>query len=189
MAASSASVSSELPAVAIIDDPVEQEDFYDARSRNASAEPPVVSSAQDEAASAEPTPEERALLVERVRSLVDFYFGDANFSKDQFLRKHASSDPLGEGWVGVGLVCSFKKMKMLTTDASIVLDGMRKSEIVVLNASEDKIRRKERMENFIEVRAGGWVWGGRPAFCCCCCCFSKGWYLLTCGLGSCCSVV
>eukprot|EP00048_Salpingoeca_helianthica_P016532 m.232831 g.232831 ORF g.232831 m.232831 type:complete len:445 (-) comp18881_c0_seq1:36-1370(-) len=152
---------SELPrassvSVAVVD---EEESFFDARSRTPSVELDELTltsggngvvKAEEGVAAAPLTPEERALLVERVRALIDFYFGDANFSKDQFLRKHASSDPQGEGWISVELVCSFKKMKLLTTDASVVLDGMKKSDVVVLNAAQDKIKRKEPMENFIE---------------------------------------
>ena len=45
---------------------------------------------------------------------VEFYFSDANITRDKFLLKHVRRNK--EGFVSLKLVASFKRVKHLTTD-------------------------------------------------------------------------
>jgi hypothetical protein len=42
---------------------------------------------------------------------VEFYFSDANLPTDAFLMKKAGSNQ--EGWVPLGVICGFNRMKQL----------------------------------------------------------------------------
>eukprot|EP00041_Stephanoeca_diplocostata_P021789 m.514479 g.514479 ORF g.514479 m.514479 type:complete len:399 (-) comp21912_c0_seq9:2938-4134(-) len=90
-----------------------------------------------------PVPLDRPTMVLRVTKLVDFYFGDENYAKDRFLRTKAREN--SEGWVPLDLITSFKRMKKLTTDEDVLLEGIRESQMVVLNEDESKIKRKDKL--------------------------------------------
>jgi len=57
-----------------------------------------------------PTDEVCANIAEQV----EFYFSDANITKDKFLLKHVKRNK--EGFVSLKLVASFKRVKHLTKD-------------------------------------------------------------------------
>ena len=95
------------------------------------------------------TPEQ---IGDRVLGLINFYFGDDNYSKDQFLRKQAALDLTGEGWISVDVICSFKKMRKLTEDKQVVLAAARKSSLVALSADDTKIHRRIPLAKDVEVR-------------------------------------
>lgn len=83
-------------------------------------------------------------------ALVDFYFGDSNYSKDQFLRKQATLDVTGSGWISVEVVASFKKMKKLTEDRALILECIRRSTVVELNKDETFLKRREALLKDLE---------------------------------------
>jgi hypothetical protein len=94
--------------------------------------------------------EKKAQLEERILALVDFYFGDDNYAKDQFLRKQATLDQTGSGWISVEVVASFKKMKKLTEDRDEILRCMRRSQVVMLNEDETFLKRREPLLKDLE---------------------------------------
>ena len=53
-------------------------------------------------------------LCEKIVAQVEFYFGDANITKDKFLLKHVKRNK--EGFVSLKLISSFKRVKHLTKD-------------------------------------------------------------------------
>ena len=97
------------------------------------------------------TAEQQQQVFERALALINFYFGEANYSKDQFLRKQAALDPLGQGWISVDVIVSFKKMKKITEDRDLVLKAMYACPMVVLSDDGMRIRRKEVLAKDIEV--------------------------------------
>lgn len=95
------------------------------------------------------SPEE---VFQNVCELVEFYFAESNYSKDQFLRKKAQQDPMHEGWIPVDLFCSFKKMKKFTEDREVILKAFKLSPLVVVSEDGARVRRKEKLTKGIEVR-------------------------------------
>jgi hypothetical protein len=59
--------------------------------------------------STSPLPLDRPALIEKMTRMIDFYFGEENFSKDRFLRTKARETP--EGWIPVPLILSFKRVR------------------------------------------------------------------------------
>merc|ERR1712047_46497 len=53
-------------------------------------------------------------LCEQIVQQVEFYFSDANITKDKFLLKHVKRNK--EGFVSLKLISSFKRVKHLTKD-------------------------------------------------------------------------
>uniref|UniRef100_H2ZQW1 HTH La-type RNA-binding domain-containing protein n=1 Tax=Ciona savignyi TaxID=51511 RepID=H2ZQW1_CIOSA len=81
-------------------------------------------------------------LEEKIRSLLEHYFSDANLIKDKFLLKHVKRNKLG--YVSVKLLTSFKKVKNLSkSDWRITAYSLSKSQFLELNKSGTKVRRKE----------------------------------------------
>ena len=93
----------------------------------------------------------RVQTAEKAFSLVEFYFGDDNYSKDQFLRKQASQDATAQGWIPVDVITSFKKMKKVTESREVVLEAMKKSALVVLSEDTTLVRRAEPLAKDVEV--------------------------------------
>ena len=92
------------------------------------------------------TDEQRA----KITTQVEFYFSDANLPTDAFLLKKVRADP--EGWVPIGVVCGFNRMKQLLkkhppvpTVAAILAD---RSRALVVDETLLKIRRAEPLPEF-----------------------------------------
>jgi len=91
-------------------------------------------------------------LMSKVVSQVEFYFSDANVSKDKFLLKHIRRNK--EGYVSLKLVSSFKKVKQLTRDWRVVAHSLNKSSTKIqINDLGTKIRRTEPLPEISDVPA------------------------------------
>lgn len=150
----------------------EDETFHDAVSELAvsptrktslpgTAFPPTAADAHDgddapeavpESEPSEPSvPLDPKQIEDRVFALVEFYFGEDNYSKDQFLRKQAQQDPTFQGWISLDVLASFKKMKKITENRDIVLAAIRRSSLVSLNEDQTMVRRREMLPKDVEV--------------------------------------
>ena len=78
-------------------------------------------------------------LRERLVQQVEWYFSDENLRKDSFLMKHINRNK--QGFVSLKLVSSFRKVKSLTKDWTVVLTSLRHSTFLALNEDETKVRR------------------------------------------------
>jgi len=76
-----------------------------------------------------------------IQKQVEFYFGDQNYPKDKFLKSQAAKDE--KGWVPISVVLDFKRMKNLTQDPQDVVDALKTSDIVDIDAEKKMIKRKE----------------------------------------------
>ncbi|KAH8418906.1 hypothetical protein KR222_003805, partial [Zaprionus bogoriensis] len=77
-------------------------------------------------------------LFNSIRTQMEFYFGDANLSKDRFLRKYVEQDP----FVPLEIFLTFNKIKTLTQDVQQISRSLSNSEILELDESGLKVRRK-----------------------------------------------
>lgn len=88
------------------------------------------------------TAEEQAEVAERMLTLMEFYFGDSNYPKDKFLRRQAREDPLGEGWIGVDVITSFKKVRKISKEPAVALAALAAADAAELSADETRVRRR-----------------------------------------------
>ena len=94
------------------------------------------------------TDEQRA----KITTQVEFYFSDANLPTDAFLLKKVKADKQKQGWVPIGVVCGFNRMKQLlkkhppvATVAAIVAE---RSSALLVDETRTKIRRAEPLPEY-----------------------------------------
>ena len=81
-------------------------------------------------------------LCESIVQQVEFYFSDANITKDKFLLKHVKRNK--EGFVSLKLISSFKRVKHLTKDwRQVAVAIEKKSKKLEVNDLKTKVRRCE----------------------------------------------
>mmetsp|Transcript_52215 Transcript_52215/g.71261 ORF Transcript_52215/g.71261 Transcript_52215/m.71261 type:complete len:456 (-) Transcript_52215:144-1511(-) len=82
-----------------------------------------------------------------IAKLVSFYFSDANFRRDKFLQNEASKDK--EGFVKIGVLLTFNKLKALTQNVAEVADAVdlhaSADGLIGLNKTRDAIRRVSQL--------------------------------------------
>ena len=89
-------------------------------------------------------------LCEKIVQQVEFYFSDANITKDKFLLKHVKRNK--EGFVSLKLISSFKRVKHLTKDWRQVAAAIeRKSEKLEVNDLKTKVRRLDELPEYDET--------------------------------------
>jgi len=89
-------------------------------------------------------------LCEKITQQVEFYFSDANITKDKFLLKHVKRNK--EGFVSLKLISSFKRVKHLTKDWRQVAFAIKKcSKRLEVNDLETKVRRLEELPPYDET--------------------------------------
>lgn len=89
-------------------------------------------------------------LCEKIVAQVEFYFSDANITKDKFLLKHVKRNK--EGFVSLKLISSFKRVKHLTKDWRQVAEAVeRKSDKLEVNDLKTKVRRLAELPEYDET--------------------------------------
>lgn len=89
-------------------------------------------------------------LCEKIVTQVEFYFSDANITKDKFLLKHVKRNK--EGFVSLKLISSFKRVKNLTKDWRQVAEAIeRKSARLEVNDLKTKVRRLDVLPEYDET--------------------------------------
>lgn len=82
---------------------------------------------------------DRADKVKRTCELLEFYFSEASMRRDHWLRTKAREQP--DLSIDLSFICSFKKMRHVTKDLSIVAEAADLTDVVTLNADRTRIRR------------------------------------------------
>ncbi|KAL3522693.1 hypothetical protein ACH5RR_015527 [Cinchona calisaya] len=78
-------------------------------------------------------------LRDKIIKQVEYYFSDENLPTDKVLMTYMSKDK--EGYVPIGVVASFRKMKKLTRDASLIVSAVRESSLLVVSSNGKKVKR------------------------------------------------
>ncbi|XP_055841511.1 la-related protein 7 [Episyrphus balteatus] len=73
-----------------------------------------------------------------IREQMEFYFGDANLSKDRFLMQLIAQDP----FVPIEVFLTFNKLKNLTTSTADIVKSLSNSQLLELDSEQQKVRRK-----------------------------------------------
>lgn len=66
---------------------------------------------------------------------VEYYFGDSNLFRDKFLQAETAKN---EGWVMLTTLTTFKRLAALSTDPTVIVDALDKSDSGLLEISEDR---------------------------------------------------
>lgn len=85
-------------------------------------------------------------LRDKIIKQVEFYFSDANITKDAFLLKHVKRNK--EGYVSIKLITSFKKVKSLTKDWRSVRYSLQQSNKLQVNTEGTKVKRRDPLPDF-----------------------------------------
>ncbi|XP_028784674.1 la-related protein 1C isoform X2 [Neltuma alba] len=82
-------------------------------------------------------------LANTIVNQIDYYFSDANLVKDEYLRSNMDE----QGWVSISLIASFPRVKSLTSNIQLILDSLRTSTLVEVQA--DKVRRRNQWKKWL----------------------------------------
>ncbi|XP_056605634.1 lupus La protein isoform X2 [Triplophysa dalaica] len=80
---------------------------------------------------------EMSSLEKKVSDQVEYYFGDHNLPRDKFLKEQLQVD---DGWVTLETMLKFNRLKNITSDVSIIVEALLKSQTGLLEVSEDKTK-------------------------------------------------
>ncbi|XP_062908274.1 lupus La protein [Mobula hypostoma] len=99
-------------------------------------------------------------LEKKICEQIEYYFGDHNLPRDKFLKEQIKLD---DGWIPLETMIKFNRLSRLTTDFTVIVEGLKKSKSGLLEISEDKskIRRSpskplpelEEYKNSIKARS------------------------------------
>ncbi|ERN07000.1 la-related protein 6A isoform X2 [Amborella trichopoda] len=78
-------------------------------------------------------------LRDKIIKQVEYYFSNENLHTDKFLMKYMKKDK--EGFVPISLIASFRKMKKLVQDKSLVVAALGASSQLVVSANGKKVKR------------------------------------------------
>jgi len=76
-------------------------------------------------------------IAQQLKAQLEFYFGDANLSKNRFLSKTLHENG---GWLDISVLCGFKKVQAITSDVNVVKEAIKLIDFLELNGNQ--VRRK-----------------------------------------------
>ncbi|KAH0951684.1 hypothetical protein HN011_012258 [Eciton burchellii] len=85
--------------------------------------------------------EASAELLEKIKSQVEYYFGNVNLHKDKFLIEQTKLD---EGWVPMTVMLNFKLLANLSKNVNVILKALETSDLVEISQDRKKIRRSSK---------------------------------------------
>lgn len=74
-----------------------------------------------------------------IRKQVEYYFGDTNLPRDKFLQTAIAKNE--DKWVPIETLCTFNRLKVLSTDAAAIADALAGSELVETSEDRTALRR------------------------------------------------
>ncbi|CAM0882651.1 unnamed protein product [Alopecurus aequalis] len=78
-------------------------------------------------------------LRDKIVKQVEYYFSDENLPTDEFMLKFVKKNK--DGFVPIGVIASFRKMKKLVQDHSIIEAALRTSSKLVVSPNGKRVRR------------------------------------------------
>ncbi|XP_020252806.1 la-related protein 6A [Asparagus officinalis] len=98
---------------------------------------------EEEGTATEESVEVPAVLTDDLRDKivrqVEYYFSDENLPTDKFMLTHVKKDK--QGFVPIVVIASFRKMKRLVRDLSLIEEALRTSSQLVVSKDGRKVRR------------------------------------------------
>lgn len=84
----------------------------------------------------------------KILKQVEFYFSNSNLPRDKFLSGIVKESE--EGWCPIATIASFKRMKQLTDDISVVVAALKTSEKLAVSDDGEKVRRKDPLPDTLD---------------------------------------
>ncbi|KAF8030944.1 hypothetical protein BT93_D0206 [Corymbia citriodora subsp. variegata] len=84
-------------------------------------------------------------LKRKIIRQVEYYFSDENLPTDKYMMNLIKKNK--QGFVPIGIVASFRKMKKLTQDHSAVATALKESTFLVVSPDEKKVKRLHPLPN------------------------------------------
>uniref|UniRef100_UPI00398EB093 lupus La protein isoform X2 n=1 Tax=Pristiophorus japonicus TaxID=55135 RepID=UPI00398EB093 len=81
--------------------------------------------------------QEMTPLEKKICEQIEYYFGDHNLPRDKFLKEQIK---LEDGWVPLETMIKFNRLSRLTTDFTVIVEGLKKSKSGLLEISKDKTK-------------------------------------------------
>jgi hypothetical protein len=78
--------------------------------------------------------------LKKLRRQLEFYFGESNFRKDNFMRDTAAQD---DGYISIETLLTFPRLKAISTDPEAICTSIADSPVVEHDDEKTKLRRKE----------------------------------------------
>jgi len=78
----------------------------------------------------------RSQIMDGVRAQIDYYFSVENLFKDVFLRSKMDND----GYIPLGMVANFNRVRMLTPDPGLIVEALQDSTVVELSKDGEYVR-------------------------------------------------
>ncbi|KAJ7968929.1 La-related protein like [Quillaja saponaria] len=78
-------------------------------------------------------------LKRKIIKQVEYYFSDENLATDKHLINMIKKNK--EGFVSIGVIASFRKMKKLTRDYSFIVAALRESSLLVVSGDGERVKR------------------------------------------------
>ncbi|KAK3038747.1 hypothetical protein RJ639_028354 [Escallonia herrerae] len=88
-------------------------------------------------------------LNHKIVKQVEYYFSDENLRTDNFLMSYLTKDK--HGFVPIDIIASFKKMKKLSRERSVIVAALKDSSLLVVSLDEKKVKRLHPLP-FTEVK-------------------------------------
>ncbi|XP_059845724.1 lupus La protein-like [Hypanus sabinus] len=74
-------------------------------------------------------------LEKKICEQIEYYFGDHNLPRDKILKEQIKLD---DGWIPLETMIKFNRLSRLTTDFTVIVEGLKKSKSGLFEISEDK---------------------------------------------------
>ncbi|KAL6991441.1 hypothetical protein U1Q18_009553 [Sarracenia purpurea var. burkii] len=78
-------------------------------------------------------------LRDKIIKQVEYYFSNENLPTDKFLMKYVTKDE--EGFVPIAVIASFRKIKKLSQDRSLIVAALKESSLLLVSPNGKKVRR------------------------------------------------
>ncbi|KAK1378455.1 Translation initiation factor eIF-2B subunit delta [Heracleum sosnowskyi] len=88
-------------------------------------------------------------LRHKIIKQVEYYFSDENLKTDTYLMNYVTKDK--DGYVPISVIASFRKLKKLAPERSLIVAALKDSSQLVLSSSKKNVRRLNPLP-FHEVR-------------------------------------
>ncbi|XP_011064336.1 PREDICTED: la protein homolog [Acromyrmex echinatior] len=81
------------------------------------------------------------VLLAKIKTQIEYYFGNVNMQRDKFLIEQTKLD---EGWIPMTIMLNFKMLAALSKDVDVILKALETSDLMEISEDKKKIRRSPK---------------------------------------------
>lgn len=113
----------------------------DAPTVDAAEEKPEEKPEEEAKANGKETEEPSEDLLAKIKTQVEYYFGNVNMQRDRFLIEQTKLD---EGWIPMTIMLNFKMLAALSKNVDVILKALETSDLMEVSGDKKKIRRSPK---------------------------------------------